>query len=274
MRSSKKFNLQTAAAALLFAGCAGLFSGCTKSAPESTAPSGTTSNRGQQIVDEYLKRDAAPFRKSRIRFTVTEDGEAAKVYEIDTSRKQTPEATTTLTLIDLPAEDKGTGSLTIQEKDKKAVVVTYAASRDEFRETDTGKMFFGGLTAGELLGEWEKYNYKFVGEKDLAGTKALEVDGTLKPDAESVVARINVLFRADNYVPMEMHLFAADGSELRVYKTADVNNDPVHPYAQKMDVENKVYKSRTVIEVLSREFPASIDDSFFTREKLKASVRK
>lgn len=274
MSSSKTNKLRAAAAALLFSGCAALFSGCSNSAPENSSPSGTTVNRGQQIVEEYLKRDAAPFRKSRIRFTVTEEGEAAKVYEIETSRKQTSDTTTTLTVIDLPTEDKGTATLTIQEKDKKAVVVTYAASRDEFRETDTGKMFFGGLTAGELLGEWEKYNYKFVGEKDLAGTKVLEVDGTLKPDAVSVVARINVLFRADNYVPMEMHLFAADGSELRIYKTTNVNDDPAHPYAQKMDVENKVYKSRTVIEVLSREFPASIDDSFFTREKLKTSVRK
>ncbi len=274
MAFSKRHKLRAAAAALLISGCAAVFSGCSNSAPESTSSSGTASNRGQQIVDEYLKRDAAPFRKSRVRFTVTEDGEAAKVYEIDTSRKQTPDATTTLTVIDVPAEDKGTASLTIQEKDKKAVVVTYAASRDEFRETDTGKMFFGGLTAGELLGEWEKYDYKFIGEKDLAGTKVLEVEGKLKPDADSVVARMTVLFRADNYVPMEMHLFAADGSELRVYKTTNVNDDPAHPYAQKMDVENKVYKSRTIIEVLSREFPATIDDSVFTREKLKASVRK
>lgn len=274
MRSSKRHKLRTAAAALLFAGCAGLFSGCTNSAPDRAAPSGTAANRGQEIVDEYLRRDAAPFRKSRVRFTVTEEAEAAKVYEIDTSRKQTPEATMTLTVIDLPVEDKGTASLTIQEKGKKAVVVTYAASRDEFRETDTKKAFFGGLSAGELLGEWEKYTYKFIGEKDLAGTKVFEVEGKLKPDADSVVARMTVLFRADNYVPMEMHLFAADGSELRAYKTTNVNDDPAHPYAQKMDVENKVYKSRTIIEVLSREFPATIDDSVFTREKLKASVRK
>ena len=42
-------------------------------------------------------------------------------------------------------------------------------------------MFFGGLTAQELLGEWDKYDYSLVDEKELGGVKVYEVEGTLKP---------------------------------------------------------------------------------------------
>jgi hypothetical protein len=277
MRGYKHISQLAAVACITLLAWAGLSTGCRKAEttdPKPSAPAGTAYQRGRQIVDEYLKRDAAPFRMSRIRFTITEQGEADKIYEIESWRKQTPAETTTLTQIVVPPEDDGTSTLTLEAKGKKTVVVTYAVSRNEFRETDTKKMFFGGLTVGELLGEWDKFDLRFVGEKDLDGVKVLEIDGTVKADTDSAVARINVLFRTDNYVPVEMHLFGADGREMRVYKTASITDDPEHPYAARMDVINAVYKNHIVIDVLSREYPETIDDSMFAREKLRQSVRK
>lgn len=239
-----------------------------------TGTDNTANDRGREIVGEYLKRDGAPFRKTRFRFTINEEGEAAKIYEVDTWRKQSVEGTTTLLMFVSPPEDAGTGTLTVEAPGKKSVVVTYSQARDEFRESDTKKAFFGGLTAGELLGEWDKFDFRFVGEKTVDGVKALEVDGKLKPGADSAVARIGVVFRSDNYVPLETHIFASDGTEVRTYRTTAIKDDPAHPYAQRIEVENKVYKSRTTIEVVNRDFPATIEDSMFSREKLKASVRK
>lgn len=260
----------TSAALLMFLACGG---GGSVQNSTSTGSENIYS-RGRQIIDEYLKRDASPFRKTRIRFTVAEADEPVRVYEIESSRKQTPTETTTLTEIVLPVEDSGTSTLTLEAKDKKTIVVTYAASRNEFRETDTKKMLFGGLTAGELLGEWEKYDFKLLGEKEISGVKTYEIDGKLKSDADSVVSRINGRFRADNFVPVELHLFGSDGNEIRTYKTIQIKDDPQHPYASRLEVENLVYKSHITIDVLNREFPASIDDSMFVREKLKSSVRK
>ena len=237
--------------------------------------SGNPPARGQQIIDEFLKRDASPFRKDRIRFTVTEEGEQSRVYEIETWRRQTPDETITLNdMVVAPEGEEGGRSLTIEGKGKKTVVVTYAQSRDEFRETDSKKMFFGGLTVGELLGEWDKFDYQFVGEKDLNGVKVLEVEGRLKSGADSLVSRINVFFRADNYVLMESHMFGADGKQIRTYRTVSVKDDATHPYASKVEVDNPVYKARIVIEILSREFPEKIDDSMFAREKLKEPIKR
>jgi hypothetical protein len=235
----------------------------------------TSRERGRQIVDEYLKRDSSPYRKSRIRFTVTEEGEAEKIYEIDNWRKQTADETTTLNeIVVAPQGEDGARTLTVEAKDKKTVVVTYAASRDEFRETDSKKLFFGGLSVGELLGDWDKFDFQFIGEKDLGGIRVLEVEGKLKSGADSIVSRMNVLFRSDNYVPAETHLFGADGREIRTYKTTAITDDPAHPYASRIEVDNSVYKTHIVIEVVYREFPASIDDSMFMREKLREPVRK
>jgi hypothetical protein len=261
----------------VFTGAASILSlACGSNSGSSNAGStggGDNVARGRQIVDEYLKRDAAPFRKSRIRFTVTEEGEPAKVYEIESARKQTPEETVTLTQIVAPP-DEAANSLAIESKGKKTAIVTYAASLNDFRETDSKKMFFGGLTAGELLGDWDKFNYQLVSEKNIDGIKLYEVEGRLKPEMDSVVSRMTVLFRADDYVPAESHLFGSDGKEIRVYKTAVIKEDPAHPYASRVEVDNPVYKARIVIEILSQEYPATIDDAAFSRDKLKETGKK
>lgn len=249
-------------------GCGGKENPATISTPDSPA------KRGEQIVAEFLKRDAAPFRKARVRFTIKTEGDADKIYEIDTWRKQTPETTTTLSQIIKPEEDSDLASLTTEPVGQKTTVVTYAASLGEFRETDTNKMFFGGLTAGELLGEWGKFDYSLAGEKDVSGKKAYEVEGKIKDGATSVVSRMTVLFRSDNYLPAEIHLFDNNGREIRTYKVTEFKDDPNHPYAAKTEVDNPVYKAHISIEILSQEFPASLDDSIFSREKLKQIVRK
>jgi len=239
-------------------------------APKTSGPD----SRGEAVVAEYLKRDAAPFRKIRVRFTIRTEGEPDEIFELDTWRKQTPDVTTTLSQIVRSPDNTDVASLTVEPKGQKATVVTYASSRDEFRETDTKKMFFGGLTAGELLGEWQKYSFRFVSEKEIGGRKVFEVEGKLKPDADSIAARMTALFNADNYVPVELHLFDNNGHEIRTYRSSEIKDDPAHPYAAKTEADNPVYKAKISIEILSREFPATIDDSFFSRDKLKQNVRK
>ena len=252
--------------------------GCGGTKVDTSAPATGQGNapneRGAQIVAEYLKRDAAPYRKNRVRLTVTEEGEQPKAYEIETSRKQAGDETTTYTRIVSPAEDSGLASLTLEVKDKKTVVVTYAASRSEFRETDTRKMFFGGLTAGELLGEWYKFDFKFLSEKDVGGVKVFEVEGKLKSGEDSIASRFTVLFRSDNYLPVELRMFGVNDQDIRVYKTTKIAGEPGREYSARIETDNLVYKSHIVIERLTNEFPAKIDDAMFVREKLKETVKK
>ncbi len=251
--------------------------GCGRAPVETNSnPSNTSirSDRGDQIVAEYLKRDAAAFRKMRVRFTVRTPDEPDKIYEIDNWRKQTPDSTTTLTQIIKPAEESDLGSLTFEHKGQKTVVVTYAPSRGDFRETDTHKMFFGGLTAGELLGEWEDFDFRFAEEKEIDGKKVFVVDGKLRPGKSSVASRMNIAFRADSYVPLEFRLFDSNDREIRFYKTVEFKDEPGHPYAAKTEVDNPIYKAMITIEIVSREFPATLDESMFVRDKLKSFVRK
>lgn len=252
---------------LLLAGCSPLPSANTDSAANREAVS--PARRGSEIIGEYLKRDAAPFRKSRVRLTTFEDGKPQEVFEIDTWRKQTEGETKTLTQIVRPAEDTDLASLTVETKGRPTRVSSYVASRGEFRETDTNKMFFGGLTAGELLGEWDKFDYKYIGEKNVDGQKVYELEGTLKKDESSLIQRMTITIRADSFVPVELRLYDSGGRHIRTYRVVDVKTDAKGSYASRTEVENLIYNNKTVIEVLSREFPAAIDDTFFARDKLK-----
>ena len=224
-----------------------------------------TSDRGNEIIAEYLRRDAVPLRKTRVRFNITsEDG--VKTYEIDVWRKQAGDETTTLTQIVRPEEDSDLASLTVEAKGKPTTVTTYSDTLKDFRETDTNKMFFGGITAGELLGEWNKFDFRLI--KEDAGQFQLE--GKLKKGESGTIARSEVTMRADNYVPTQLRLFDSSDKHIRTFDITDTKTDDHGSYASQTTIDNPIYKSKTQIEIVSREFPASVDPAMFTRDKLKA----
>lgn len=246
----------------------------TSSEPTTGSMTETPAARGRQIVDAFLKTEAAPYRKMRVRFTIDAEDEAQKVYELESWRKQAAESTTTLSRVVRPAEDSDLGSLTIETKGQKTVVVTHVGSRDEFRETDTNKMFFGGLTAGELLGEWQKYDFGFKAEREIGGQRVHEVEAKLRAGESTVVTRITALFRAIDSMPVEIHSFDNNDREIRTWRIVEIKSDAAGPYAARTEIDNPVYKAKIVVEILGREFPATIDEAVFTRERLKQIAKK
>jgi hypothetical protein len=230
--------------------------------------------RGAQIVADYLKRDAAPYRKNRVRLTIAAPSEPVKVYELEIWRKQTPEETLTLTHIVQPVDESDLAALSVERKGQPSMNVTYVSSTDQFRETGTNKMFFGGLTAQELLGEWDKYDYQLLNEKDLDGVKVYEVEGNLKPSGDSIIARSRTLFRADTYLPAEMHLLNSDGSELRTFKVKKFRNVAGREVIWLTEIDNHSRQAKITIESLSLDFPEKADDAIFTRDRLKQIAQR
>ncbi len=246
-------------------------SGCNRN--DGTAPAQTdtvsSAQRGAEIVAEFLKRDAAPYRKNRVRMTIVSPSEPTKTYELELWRKQTPAETLTLTHVVQPAAESDLAALSIEKPNAPTVNVTYVSSTGDFRETGTNKMFFGGLTAQELLGEWDKYDYRLLGEKDLQGVKVYEVEGSLKPGVDSAIAKSRTLFRADTYLPAELRLFNSGGDLVRTFQVTKFKNEDGHEVVWQMEIENHVRQAKISIETLGVDFPAKADDAMFTRERLK-----
>ena len=71
-----------------------------------------------------------------------------------------------------------------------------------------------------------------------------------------------------------MRLFDSGGKELRTFQMKEVKNQDGHEYVSKTEVENHIYNSRITIEIVSSEYPVSIDDSVFSRERLRQLARK
>jgi hypothetical protein len=251
-----------------------VWTGCRRETPAGRDFAAMNHERGRQIVAEYLKRDAAPYRKIRVRLTITSASEPLKVYELEIWRKQTEAESFTLTHVVQPADESDLAALSVERKGEPATNVTYVSSTDQFRETGTNKMFFGGLTAQELLGEWDKYDYSLVAEKDLDGAKVYEVEGTLKPAAESVIARTRTLFRADTYLPAEMHLFNSGGEEVRTFLVKKYGNVAGREAVWVTEIENHIRPTKVTIETLSLEFPEKTDDAMFTRDRLKQLAQR
>jgi hypothetical protein len=231
-------------------------------------------DKADEIIAEFLKRDAAPYRKVRVRFTITSESDPTKIYELDTWRRQTENQNTTLTQIVKPAEDSDLASLTVETAGQPTVVTTYSSTLKDFRETDTNKMFFGGITAGELLGEWGKFDYKLLKEEQRDGHPFYLIEGKLEKDVNSLIARIEIDMDGGDYVPRELRLFDASGRQIRTFSIKEVMSDSKGAYAAVMEADNPVYKTKMLIEVLDREFPDHLDDAMFTRDRLKAIATK
>jgi hypothetical protein len=246
-----------------------LLNGCRRETPAGSDDAAMRRDRGAQVVSEYLKRDAAPYRKQRVRLTITSASEPLKVYELEIWRKQTHDETLTLTHVVQPADESDLAALSTERKGKPAVNTTYVSSMDQFRETGTNKMFFGGLTAQELLGEWDKYEYRFLNEKDLDGVKVYEVEGTLRPPADSVIARTQTLFRADSYLPAEMHLFNSEGKELRTFRVTKFSKVAGQDVIWLTEIENHLRPTKVTIETISIDWPDKVEDAMFKPGHLK-----
>lgn len=267
---------------LLLIGFGGM-NGCKRDTPEGRNLAANARERGEQVVSAYLKRDAAPYRKLRVRLTIDDlDAKlrlpsasgARKIYELEIWRKQTEGETLTLTQVVQPADENDLAALSVERKGQPTVNITYVSSTDQFRETGTNKMFFGGLTAQELLGEWEKYDYSLLDEKELNGVKVYEVEGTLKSGGESTLARTRTLFRADTYLPAEMHLFDSGGQEVRTFQVQSYRNIAGREAVWVTEIQNHVRPTQVTVETLSAEFPGKVDDAIFTRDRLKQLARK
>ena len=230
--------------------------------------------RGAQVVAEYLQRDASAYRKNRVRMTIAAPSEPVKVYELEIWRKQTPEETLTLTHVVQPAHESDLAALSIERKGQPAINVTYVSLTGEFRETGTNKTFFGGLTTQELLGEWDKYDYQLLSEKQLNGVKVYEVEGKLKPPGDSIIARSITLFRADNHLPAEVLLFNAAGEKLRTFKVAKYNHVAGRDVIWLIEIENLLRQTKLTIETLGLEFPEKVDDAIFSRDRLKQIAQR
>jgi hypothetical protein len=263
----------TACLLLLLPGLA-LLNGCRRETPDGSDEAAMRRDRGTQVVAEYLKRDAAPYRRQRVRLTINSASEPHKVYELEIWRKQTSDETLTLTHVVQPADESDLAALSTERKGKPAVNTTYVSSMDQFRETGTNKMFFGGLTAQELLGEWDKYEYRFLNERDLDGVKVYEVEGTLKPSADSVIARTKTLFRADTYLPAEMHLFNSEGKELRTFRVKKYGKVAGRDAVWLTEIENHIRPTKITIETISIDWPDKLDDAMFTPDRLKQLALK
>lgn len=258
---------------LLLAGLGG-WTGCGRETPAGRDDTANRHERGTQIVAEFLKRDAAPYRKNRVRLTIASASDPQQVYELEIWRKQTAAETLTLTHVVEPADENDLAALSVERKGEPTVNVTYVSSTGDFRETGTNKMFFGGLTAQELLGEWDKYDYSLVDEKDLNGVRVYEVEGTLKPAADSIIARTRTLFRADTYLPAEMHLLDSGGKELRTFQVRKYRNVAGREAVWLMEIENHLRPTKITIETLSLDWPEKAEDAMFTRDRLKQLAQR
>ncbi len=225
--------------------------------------------RGAEIVAEYRRRDAAPNRHLRLRMTITAQNEPPRDYEFEIWRTQNSDETRTLMRVLRPETERDLNSLIIERRGQRSENVSYRRASNDFQEFDSGRRVFGGLTVMELMGEWDNYNHRLIGERETNGVRLYEVENTLKPNGTSAIERFVALFRADTMLPVEAHLFNAANVEIRTYYIREHRTINGRPTIWRVDIENHQRNTRLGIEMLDVNFDERLDDGIFTRENLR-----
>jgi hypothetical protein len=260
--------------AWLFLSLLFLASGALISCRRADAHLATRRERGSQIVAEYRRRVELPNRHARIQLTIASSDEAAKVYELDVWRKQSQDQVLTLTHVVEPEDERDLGVLTIEPKNQPAVNITYAQSSDRFYESGTNHQAFGSLTTQDFLGQWDKYDFRLLSEKEIEGSQAYEVEGKPKPGFSSPVARIVTTFRADLFMPALLRVFNSQGQEIQTFHIREYRTIDGQPTIWRMEIETGTRRTRILFEALSLNLRDAIDDRVFTRENLKRLVSR
>ena len=224
--------------------------------------------RGAQIVAEYRKRDRAPNRHVQLRMKINAPGQPEKVYEFEIWRKDNDDQSQTLLHVTKPETERDLASLSTMQRGQKSVTVTYHRTTNEFQEYGSDRPVFGGLTIQEMLGEWDKFESRYLGEKEIEGVKMYEVENTLKQNETSTIKRFTNLFRSDNMLPYEAHLFDAQDKEIRTYRIREYKTVEGHPVIWRVSIENRVRNINLEVEMLSLSFE-KLDDQLFSRDNLK-----
>ncbi|MCO6510888.1 MAG: outer membrane lipoprotein-sorting protein [Aridibacter famidurans] len=227
---------------------------------------------GNQIVSEFLKRDSAPMRRSKARLTVEKEDGGTQTYVLEAFRLQKKDETRTFTRVIEPTDDSDIASLTIEKPGEPAVNITYVESQERFRETGTGKMFFGGLTTQELLGEWDKYDSELAAEKTVEGRKMYEVESTLKEGRDSVIYRIVALFDAETYLPTKLELFNSTGKLLRTFEVEGTAEFDGRTTVSKTVITNHIHRTKITIEQLELDHSIEPDPAMFEKEYLRTRL--
>lgn len=180
-----------------------------------------------------------------------------------------------------PADIRGTGLLSVLEKDKPADQWIYLPALKKTRRIKGGnesESFLGSdFTVGDLTSvdnDAKRYSYEITSSAEACGTAQCYVlTGSPKSgvDVSSLPYSKKVLHvRKDNYVTDKIEFFNTDGKLEKVLAFAAVHSAGANGWlSDRMEMKNLLSGHSTVIEVSKRDATKAPADSAFTQSALE-----
>lgn len=180
-----------------------------------------------------------------------------------------------------PADIRGTGLLSVIEKDKPADQWIYLPALKKTRRIKGGnesESFLGSdFTVGDLTSidnDAKRYDYKVTKENEACGTSRCTVlTGSPKSgvDVSSLPYSKKILHvRNDNFVTDHIEFFNAEGKLEKTLMLSGLRKTETTGWlSDKMEMKNQLNGHSTVIEVTKRDTSKQPADSAFTQSALE-----
>jgi len=135
---------------------------------------------------------------------------------------------------------------------------------------DRKTRFFGTDFTFEDLEERDvdRSTYRMLGEEPIAGEPCWKIESTPKPEARSQYTRLHVWIRKADYVAAQIDCYERE-RVIRRIRYSDIQNVQKIWTARRIEVEDLVRNSRTVLKLEKLEYDVSLPADLFTLQALR-----
>jgi hypothetical protein len=180
-----------------------------------------------------------------------------------------------------PADIRGTGLLSLMDKDKPADQWIYIPAYKKTRRIKGGnenEAFLGSdFTIGDITSidnDTKRYEYKVTAEtKACGGAQCWEITGTPKADVDASTLPYSkkvLLIRKDNGVSPRIDFYNSEGKLEKVLEIRNVHKASANNWvADEMEMRNELSHHKTLIQIQKRDASKAPADSQFTQSNLE-----
>jgi hypothetical protein len=238
---------------------------------------------GSLTADEIVKRAVnkvyAPSEQSTYVMRLIDNGGAEKTRRMRVWFKRDGDAKARLLIkFAEPADIRGTGLLSIVEKEKAAEQWLYLPAYKKTRRIKGGnesESFLGSdFTVGDLSAEGQDhYSYTLTGVRPCGDGECYVLTGAPK-SAEAALElpyqKKELEIRKDNFVTVSARFYAQDGKLEKILELKGMRQAAGGQWmAEKTEMKNLATGHRTVIEVEKRDTATAPSDAMFTTSALE-----
>lgn len=176
-----------------------------------------------------------------------------------------------------PAEERDRDALIRVNAEGDVEGTRYAQSTDSFITSEdvmVEESLFG-MTLQELAGgQFEKYDFKLVGEESFQSQPVYRLEGNIRQGEESKFHRVVLLVSKENFNAVVAEFYDNKNNLARSITVNEARQIDGHWTRTRWTVDNRSRGKKIDFQTVEAKYDQNLNDSIFSREHLKTKAKR